>query len=453
MNRVKPGHLLSSFALVAVLAPLWARADDGSKVERCSHKFGTITVVDPRSGLGQLQNYGLGSPTALIRMMIQQSGCFDVVERGVAMANMQQERALMQAGDARDDSNIGKGQMQVADFVMTPDVQIPTSTTGGIGGALSSFGGIGRVLGGIAGGLKFKEADTSLMIADVRSSIQVAAAEGKGTKTDFNIGGWSVGAGLAGSAGGFASSPEGKVVAASLLDNYNKIVFDIRDRVALIQPTTAESSANAAVSTQAHAPQQAGQMLTPKIANVKAYAGPSRDTPVVATLQRGDELVANGEVKDGFVQVDASNFSGWVQRTLVAPLSGAPAVQAAVTPMPVPAAAAPLVIPGPHYRYGSFSGTMNGADQGSFRVLIDDKGVASGDGNLNRIGAFGLYGQYDAEKGQVVLQGGSSAGSLILIGRYDPDRGSIVGSWNTGGLQAMIGYGGQGGSFSAQRQQ
>jgi curli biogenesis system outer membrane secretion channel CsgG len=449
MKRIQPVQFLSCIALVAAWVPLAAQADDGSKVERCSHKFGTITVVDPRTGLGQLQNYGLGSPTALIRMMIQQSGCFDVVERGVAMANMQQERALMQSGDARDDSNIGKGQMQVADFVMTPDVQIPTSTTGGIGGALSNFGGLGRVLGGIAGGLKFKEADTSLMIADVRSSIQVAAAEGKGTKTDFNIGGWSVGAGLAGSAGGFASSPEGKVVAASLLDNYNKIVVDIRDRVALIQPTTAESSANAAASTQAHAPQQAGQMLTPKIANVKAYAEPSRDSPVVATLQRGDELVASGQAKDGFVQVDAANFSGWVQRTLVAPVQGAAPVQAAAAPPPV----APLVIPGPRFRYGAFAGTMNGADQGSFRVLIDDKGVASGDGNLNRIGAFGLYGQYDAEKGQVVMQGGSSAGSLILVGRYDPDRGVIVGSWNTGGLQAMMGNGGQGGSFSAQRQQ
>jgi hypothetical protein len=39
----------------------------------------------------------------------------------------------------------------------------------------------------------------------------------------------------------------------------------------------------------------------------------------VATLQKGDELIASGEVKNGFVKVDASNFSGWVQRTLVSP--------------------------------------------------------------------------------------------------------------------------------------
>jgi SH3-like domain-containing protein len=60
-------------------------------------------------------------------------------------------------------------------------------------------------------------------------------------------------------------------------------------------------------------------MLMPRIANVKAYAEPSREAAVVATLQKGDELVASGEVKNGFVKVDAANFSGWVQRTLVSP--------------------------------------------------------------------------------------------------------------------------------------
>jgi hypothetical protein len=34
--------------------------------------------------------YSLGSPAALLRMMAQQSKCFVVVERGVAMQNMQQ---------------------------------------------------------------------------------------------------------------------------------------------------------------------------------------------------------------------------------------------------------------------------------------------------------------------------------------------------------------------------
>ena len=37
----------------------------------------------------------------------------------------------------RGESNIGKGQMQAADFVMMPAVQIAANNTGGVGGALA----------------------------------------------------------------------------------------------------------------------------------------------------------------------------------------------------------------------------------------------------------------------------------------------------------------------------
>lgn len=108
--------------------------DAGSQVEKCSKKFGTLAVGEPQTGWHHLSQYGLGSPAALIRMMIQQSGCFDVVERGQAMQNLQQERALAAGGELRQDSNIGQGQMQAADFVLTPHVQIGASNTGGVGG-------------------------------------------------------------------------------------------------------------------------------------------------------------------------------------------------------------------------------------------------------------------------------------------------------------------------------
>lgn len=293
-----------------------------STVEKCSKSFGALAVAEPQSGWGHIKSYGLGSPAALLRMMIQQSGCFDVVERGVAMQNLQQERAMSESGDLRQESNLGKGQMQAADFVMTPDVQIASSDSGGVsagvGALLRRLGPLAGV-GGVAGSLKFKEAATSLLIADVRSSLQVAAADGKATKTDFGISGWGFGGGAVGGAGGYTNTPEGKVIAASFLDNYNKIVLSIRGQAQLIKASSAAGDANAAASTKADAPQQAGQMLQAKIANVKVFADPSRESNVVATLQRTDELVATGEAKNGFVRIDAANFSGWVQRTLVGP--------------------------------------------------------------------------------------------------------------------------------------
>ncbi len=303
-------------ALVVPAVSAQAQQDAGSRVESCPRKLGVMAVAEPQSGWNHLSHYGLGSPAALLRMMIQQSGCFDVVERGQAMQNLAQERALAQTGNLRQGSNVGQGQMQAADFVMTPHVQVAAHTTGGVGGAL-----LGRLgpLGAVVGGMKFREASTSLLVADVRSSIQVAAAEGKATQTDFSVGGWALGGGALGALGGYTSTPEGKMIAASLLDNYNKIVLSVRDQNQLIRAGSAAGDANAAASTRAEAPQTAGQVLMAKIANVKVYAEASRDSKVVATLQRSDELVASGEVKNGFVQVDSANFSGWVQRTLVNP--------------------------------------------------------------------------------------------------------------------------------------
>jgi len=147
----------------------------------------------------------------------------------------------------------------------------------------------------------------------------VAAAEGKATKTDFDIGGWGWTGAAFGAANGYTNTPEGKVIAASLLDNWNNIVRTIRDNPSLIKTHSESGDVNAANSTRAGAPQKAGEALMARINNVKVYAGPSRDSKVVATLAKTDELIASGDQKNGFVQVDSANFSGWVQKTLVGP--------------------------------------------------------------------------------------------------------------------------------------
>jgi curli biogenesis system outer membrane secretion channel CsgG len=319
MTRIATTSACLLAALPLIFVAGGARADQAPNVEKCSHKLGVLAVAEPQGGWGYLSAYQLGSPAQLLRMMVQNSGCFDVVERGVAMQNIQQERSLAEGGELRGESNVGKGQMQAADFVMTPAVQIAANNTGGVGGAvagglLNRFG-----LGGVVGGLKFKEASTSLIIADVRSSIQVASAEGKATKTDFDIGGWGWTGAAFGAANGYTNTPEGKVIAASLLDNWNRIVVAVRDNPSLIKTSSASGDANAAASTRAGAPQKAGEILMARINNVKVYAGPSKDSKVLATLTRTDELIASGDQKNGFVQVDSSNFSGWVQKTLVGP--------------------------------------------------------------------------------------------------------------------------------------
>ncbi|MEO6364209.1 MAG: CsgG/HfaB family protein, partial [Caldimonas sp.] len=115
------------------------------QLERCDAPKGTLAVVEPQNQVqASLQRYGLGSPTGVIRMLVQQSNCFQVVERGTGMRNMMQERALGASGELQMDQNVGKGQMVAADFIVTPAVVFSENNAGGIGGALGGLLGGGR---------------------------------------------------------------------------------------------------------------------------------------------------------------------------------------------------------------------------------------------------------------------------------------------------------------------
>ncbi|QYF92323.1 peptidoglycan-binding protein [Massilia sp. PAMC28688] len=322
---------LPLFAALALASSCAHAQETSSNVERCERPLGTIAVSENQgASQHQLQSYGLGSPVSLLRIMIQQSNCFTVVERGVAMQNLQEERALAASGEMLGGSNIGKGQMQAADFVMTPSVQFTAGDTGGVGGALSTYGGkflggLGGIVGGIAGNIKFKEAQTALLIADVRSGIQVAAAEGMAKKTDFGVSGWNWGGAGYSSLGGYTSTPEGKMVAASLLDNYNRIVGTIRGQASLVKTRSHASGVNASASTREGVPVAAGASVFARLATVKVFTEPRASSKLMGTLKRSEEAIATGEERDGFVRIDGENVAGgWVQRTLV---STAPAQQ------------------------------------------------------------------------------------------------------------------------------
>jgi len=201
-----------------------------SSLERCDQALGTIGVVEDQNAgwYRTLQSYKLGSTVPVLRMMIQQSNCFVVVERGAAMQNMNMERQLQRSGEMREGSNMGAGQMVAADYTMNPSIQF-SQNTGGMGAAL---GGLTRslgVLGAIAGGIKTNEASTTLIMIDNRSGVQLAAAEGTAKNTDFALFGSAYGWAGAGGAGGYSSTPEGKIIIAAFADSYNQLVKVVRN--------------------------------------------------------------------------------------------------------------------------------------------------------------------------------------------------------------------------------
>ena len=71
-------------------------------LQHCDKPMGALAVVEPQDFVLQsLRAYSLQSPVSLIRLMVQQSNCFIVVERGVGMQNAMQERGAAELGRAR----------------------------------------------------------------------------------------------------------------------------------------------------------------------------------------------------------------------------------------------------------------------------------------------------------------------------------------------------------------
>lgn len=208
-------------------------ANANPTLEHCAHPLGTLAVEEhtdePWYGILTRQ-YHLPATTPLIRLMIQQSNCFIVVDRGSAMSSMMQERDLAASGEMRGNSRFGKGQMVAADYVATPNIQFSQNTGGGGAAALGGLaGGYGALIGAVVGSMKSSEASTTLMLTDTRSGVQVAISQGSAKNTDFGFGGILGSHGAAGAAGAYSKTPQGKVIAAAFLDSYNQMVKAVRE--------------------------------------------------------------------------------------------------------------------------------------------------------------------------------------------------------------------------------
>ena len=214
-----------------------ANANASAQLERCASPLGTVSLIENQQAgwYTILRNEYRLPPTAnLLRLLIQQSNCFVVVERGAAGMNaMSRERALQDSGEMRAGSHFGRGQMVASDYGLSPEIVFSNNNAGGAGAALGGLVGRGRygaILGGIGGNIQTKEASALLTLIDNRSGVQVAASEGSASKTDFGafgtlFGGYGGAAGL----GGYTNTAQGKVIAAAFMDAFNQMVVSLRN--------------------------------------------------------------------------------------------------------------------------------------------------------------------------------------------------------------------------------
>ncbi len=205
-----------------------AAEGQNSQLERCDETLGTLGVQEDSNAPWyiQLRQYQLGSTVPVLRLMIQQSNCFVIVERGATMNSMMRERSLDKSGEMRTGSNFGSGQMVAADFTMSPSIQFSgKSGQSAAGMATRAFGAIGA----LAGSMSTNEASTTLLLIDNRSGVQVSAAEGSAKNFDFGFLGVAFTGGLAGGAGGYSSTPQGKVIVTAFADSFNQMVKALKN--------------------------------------------------------------------------------------------------------------------------------------------------------------------------------------------------------------------------------
>ncbi len=268
-----------------------------AELPKCAKPLGTIALAEPETRWwGDL---GLGSPEALIRVYVQQSKCFRLVNRSArGMEAMGRERDLAAAGEMRKGGSIGKGQMVQADFTVIPDIVTGNSNKGGfnVGGLLGAVvpGIGGAILGGI--NIKKKSANVILNVVNNKSSEEFVA-EGQAKKTDlgWGAGGGGFGGGVFGAAGasGYDNTEIGQVIALAYLDAYTKMVTDLGG----LTEFTSAAQAEKAVSMK-----RAGRMF--------AAASTGK---VVKALDAGAMLYPTGNKQNGFWEVeDELGTKGWV---------------------------------------------------------------------------------------------------------------------------------------------
>ncbi len=198
-----------------------------SQLENCPETLGTLAIEEDTSApwYYQLRDHQLGSTVPVLRLMIQQSNCFVIVERGKSLNNMMREREFARGDESRAGSNFQKGQMVAADYTLSPSIQFSGKTGGG-----SAFGGGGALgmLGALAGSVGRNEASTTLLLIDNRSGVQISAAEGTAKNFDFGMFGAAFGGGGFGGGGGYSKTPQGKVVIGAFADSYNQMVKALR---------------------------------------------------------------------------------------------------------------------------------------------------------------------------------------------------------------------------------
>ena len=278
-------------------------------VPHCVRKLGTLSVMDGDDPSGWTQ-FQLAGPQKLLKVLVQRSGCFNLVDRGSGLSAAQRERDISGNLGLQRRSNVGQGQIKAADYVLVAEVQAADRDSGGSAVGAGIGGLLGGRFGGALGGIKSRkmEANTILSLTNVRTTETIAVQDGYAAKNSLSFGGggglgfFGGAAGLVG--GGYDSTDIGRIVTLAFIQAYSKLVTDL----GLLTPGAAGTAEAAPAKTfTAQGP-------------VAMRAGASAGAKVIRTLPPGAIVYPTGARNGLWWEVaDENDNVGWVINTRLAP--------------------------------------------------------------------------------------------------------------------------------------
>lgn len=315
-----PAVALTALALCAsgpTQAQRLAKPSSGQKLQeatmtdvpRCTRKLGTLSVVDGDDPRPWTQ-YSLAPPQKLLKVLVQRSGCFNLVDRGSGLQAAERERAIGGNLGHQRGANVGQGQIKAADYVLVAEIQGANSNVSGnaAGGLIGGL--IGGRLGGLAAGIRNKkmEANTVLSITNVRTTETIATTEGYAAKNNLAFGGGAgvgfLGGGVGAVGGGYDNTEIGRIVTLSFIQAYTKLVTEL----GLVRPgDTGTAQATPAKTFTAQRP-----------VAMRVSAAPG--AKIIRTLPAGAIVYPTGNKNGLWWEIaDENDNVGWALNTGLAP--------------------------------------------------------------------------------------------------------------------------------------
>jgi len=278
-----------SLAVLTIPGTAHAAKSDPPELVECEESIGTIALVD--GDTAGWNEWGLGSPRALINSLAVESGCFTPHNA----ANGAPARFLITAiaGSQEDvDQGMELAKAGASEALLRSGAAGTVLSKVPVGGALlGAFGGFGGKKKTVAAGLR---------VVSPASGMTVAAGSGSVKKSTLSFSGSGAGwAQNAANASGYASSKDGKMLTEAFVLAFNQVI----GQRALLADTPAAGGAAAA-------PASAAAIVA---VDTVMRATASSDATAVRSLRAGTELSPTGKREGLFIEA-ADNYgtTGWV---------------------------------------------------------------------------------------------------------------------------------------------